>query len=129
MRILAGLFVIAMCASGGVSQEHAPSVEVCRADIAVWYSADLTNQYTAAQIALVNNEVPNRTETNKLPIKELLARLQEMAQCGSVDEGAISKYYDAMSFYHTVIADRYYRFVYRHHLKDQLEREDAQGIR
>ena len=128
MRILTGLFVLAVCASGVMSQEHAPTVEVCHADIAAWYSGELAKQYNAAQSALISDEVPNRTDPAKLPIKELWARLREMADCGSVDEGA-RKYYDAMSFYHTVITDRYFRFVYRHHLKDQLEREDAQGMR
>jgi hypothetical protein len=68
MKIFAGLFVLAVCASGGLSQEHAPSVDMCRADAALWYSHEMATEYINAQSAFVSDGVPNRTSASKLPI-------------------------------------------------------------
>ena len=129
MKIIAGLFVLALCASGGVSQEHAPTVDMCRPDAALWYGHEMATEYYNAQSLFNSDGVPNRTDSAKLPLSEAIARMQEMFKCQRVDEQRKDNYLDVQLFYHEVMADRCFRFILRHHLKDQLDREDAQGIR
>ena len=129
MKIILALIVLALCASGGVSQEHAPTVGMCRADVAVWYGTEMSTEYYRAENALLSDGVANPTEAAKLPITEATARFYEMADCQSVDAQRRNNYFNARVFYLNIVADRYFRYVLRHHLKDQLLREDAQGIR
>jgi hypothetical protein len=129
MKIILALIVLGMCAFGGVSQEHAPTVDMCRADAALWYSRGIANAYNTAETAHVTDDVPNRTEIAKLPLPEINERTSELGKCFVVDKDNSDTYCVAQEFYHSVLTDRYLRFVWRHHLKDQLMLEDAQGIR
>jgi hypothetical protein len=65
----------------------------------------------------------------RLPLHEGDQRTTEMIKCLSVDKDNFSTYCAVEDFFHSVTADRYFRFVIRHNLKEQLHREDAQGIR
>jgi hypothetical protein len=129
MKIIAGLFLLAVCAAGARAQQHAPTADVCRADVAVWFSREIFKEYESAEIAFLRDDVPNRSEIAKLPLSEVTERAQEMLKCMSVDKKDLDTYTNAQDFYQNVIYERYFRFVLRHHLKDQLMREDAQGLR
>jgi hypothetical protein len=99
------------------------------ADAALWYSHEMSTEYSSAQTAFVVDGVPNRTQASKLPITEAAARVIEMRSYMAVDEQYKDKYYDAAQFYGGINADRHFRFVVRHHLTEQLLHEDAQGMR
>ena len=49
------------CISLARQQEpkHAPTLEMCRADVAVWYSLESASEYSAAQVKLLRDGVPN----------------------------------------------------------------------
>jgi hypothetical protein len=110
-------------------QEHAPTVEVCRADVAVWANTNAETDYYNAEREWTTNGVPNRTDIEKLPIIEVKARAREMFVCQDVDPTRKESYLDAGRFYHNVQADRWYEFLLRHNLLDQFEQEDAAGKR
>jgi hypothetical protein len=119
---LAGLlFAFAASAS---AQQHAPTVDVCRADAAVWNAA-------------VMNRNPEASKT-KLPYDELAARAIEMHDCLTVDPAHVG---DAASIarmdtyslleadYTDEIASRAMHFIQRHGLGKQFLEEDAAGAR
>jgi hypothetical protein len=109
--------------------KHAPTVEMCRANVAVWYSVESENEFTQAQLKWLRDGIPNRTEFAKLSIPELFARMYEMLDCSEADGQRHNQYFDAASFYNDIVADRTLRFVIRHGLMDQLKKEDAEGKR
>ena len=114
------------------AQEHAPTIDVCRADVAVWANVQTKTDYNNAEANWVRNEVSNRTPIAKLSIKEVIRREDEMSQCMEVDPDKDAKddsYFNAQSFYHSVLADRWIGFITRHHLMSQLRQEDAAGKR
>lgn len=99
-----------------LAQEHAPSVEQCRADAAVWSAKD-------ADV---------RTPT----MKELWARVHEMNQCLKIDP--FESAHDLALRYLTVsrnvgdeYTDRIVNFLNRHDAKwkSQFDAEDADGKR
>lgn len=106
------------------SQEHAPTVDVCRADSAVWNAA-------------VMNHNPEASKS-KLPFDELAARNKEMHDCVSVDpphvgdEPSIARmntYSRLQALYTDEIAFRAMNFINRHGLGKQFLDEDAAGAR
>jgi len=110
-------------------QEHAPTADVCRADVAVWSSSDLKADYYNAETDSIKNKTPNRNELNLLPLTEIRARMSEMQKCREVDPNREDSYLKAEGFYYDVQAERWYRFLVRHQLLAQFEREDAAGKR
>jgi hypothetical protein len=118
---------IAIFASRGASQDHAPSVEQCKADQSVWGSAHVEIQYNEAETRHLQDGTPNRTDIALLTIPELETRMQVMYQC--VDVVEMDPYFETGNFYHNVVADRYHGFLKRHGLMDQLLKEDAAGKR
>ena len=127
MKILLTTFIL-LATSAAVAQQHAPTAEVCRADVALWYSTQLSTEYHRAQTDWITDQIPNRTAIAKLPLSEVSARLQEMGDCWSVDNHE-EKYFKAMDLYDSAFGGRYIRFVRRHHLEQQLLSEDEQGLR
>jgi hypothetical protein len=111
-----------------VGQQHAPLLEQCKADLAVWYDDEAVIEYQKAEILYRTDSVTNRTDYAKLPIKTLSFRLKEMGDCWSVSNQD-DRYYKAFKFYGDVRGDRYYHFIIRHHLMNQLLAEDEKGIR
>ena len=113
----------------GFAQKHAPTVDVCRADVAVWYNTDISTEYYDAQRLWDTDKVPNRTDIAKLPIQEATARQGEMLDCTKVDEEKKEIYFKASDFYYDILADRVMQFMVRHKLWDQFRKEDAAGQR
>jgi hypothetical protein len=123
---IAGLLLIA--APLVKAQEHAPLLDQCKADIALWYSDESEVEYRKAENAHRTDGTKNRTDYAKLPIKVLNFRVGELVDCWSVS-GQDDRYFKAARFYGEIREDRYYRFLVRHHLIKQLLTEDEKGIR
>jgi hypothetical protein len=113
----------------GQTEEHAPTVAQCQADLAAWYNAGMYIEYNKAEAARPNFDTPNRSPINKIPLTELSRRRDEMADCFYVDSSRRTEYRDAMNLYDFLRADRFKSFVLRHNLLEQLIREDAAGER
>jgi hypothetical protein len=130
--VLAATAVLAF-ASVARDQEpqYAPTVQTCRADVSLWYSDNIHLEYKNAQLAWLSDKVPNLTHTARLPLTEVDARTIEILECVQVDVdyNQHDRYYEAATFYQGISADRYYGFVVRHNLLQQLRREDKQGLR
>jgi hypothetical protein len=119
------LLIILICVRPLVAQEHAPLLEQCKADRALWYSSEQENEYRKADLA----EGPkNSTQYAKLPLKVIKFRTKEMADCWSVGNGD-DQYFKAAEFYDMIYRDRCLSFINRHHLMEQLLAEDERGIR
>lgn len=116
-------------APGTRTQEHAPTVDVCRADRAAWSDATERTDYLNQETKYILDGVRNTNPVMKLSVNEISLRMTEMGTCQSVDEPHSSAYHDLLMFYDGVIADRYRRFVVRHHLLEQFKAEDAAGAR
>jgi hypothetical protein len=113
------------------TQEHAPTVDVCRADRAVWYgTTDDRFDYLQQARKQFNNEVENNTsQFAKLPLREVSLRMYEMGICEAVDAENRMLYASANDFYRGIEADRDFRFIKRHNLGTQLIAEDDDDIR
>lgn len=111
-----------------LGQEHAPTLDVCKADIAVWYDRDAATDYLNQESKHMTDGIRNTNPYNKLTITEIILRIHEMGQCYSVS-GFEDRYHDAQMFYSGIMHDRMANFIYRHHLMEQLKKEDAEGIR
>jgi hypothetical protein len=129
-RLFASMSVVVLASSPvAVAQEHAPTLEQCRADVAVWGDLSTQHEYTKAEYRYLSSTDPNRTETNKLTIKQIFSRLDEMSDCGKVDAERWKVYSDTQDFYLHVYQDRMKSFLLRHHLYDQFMKEDDAGQR
>jgi hypothetical protein len=111
------------------AQEHAPTVDVCRADRAVWDNTEEETDYVKQETKHVNDGTRNKNPIANLSFREINLRLREMAMCASVDETNLDKYHDISQFYSSVVEDRYRSFIVRHHLMEQFRTEDAAGAR
>jgi hypothetical protein len=111
------------------AQQHAPTVDVCSSDRALWYEVSAATEYIKAETEHMNNGIPNRTPYAKLDLAEVLARVIEMGACYTVDAERSDAYHEAQQFYASVYHDRVVSFISRHHLMEELKREDAQGQR
>jgi hypothetical protein len=120
------LLSVMLFASSASAQQHAPTVEVCRADYAVWN----------AEIEHTSRE----TTMKRLSLNELIARYSEMAGCLQVELAIldasnfhellrVSKYEILSGAYLSEIAGRQEHFIDRHKMWQQLLDEDAAGAR
>lgn len=126
--ILPALFFFAVTAH---AQRHAPTVEMCRADEAVWGRASDQQDYSHAQAEFATKGIPNSTPVARETMKEIFARMNEMTDCASVDPAPARQnaYLAVMTFYAEVGADRYRSFILRHNLWNQFMEEDEKGLR
>jgi hypothetical protein len=124
LSILAGLFL----ARALRTQEHAPTVDVCRADRAVWDNTEEQTDYMQQELKHLRDGIKNTNPIAKLSYREINLRILEMGNCASVDESNIHNYYEMLRFYKSVVNHRYESFLYRHHLFKQFNAEDAAGI-
>jgi hypothetical protein len=128
--ILGFTFAFILCAAPlPCAQEHAPTVDVCRADRAFWHNAEEETDYLNQETKHINDGTRNRNPIAKLSFKEINLRMSEMSACVSVDEPNLDKYFDMMQFYSGMLEDRYRNFILRHHLIEQFKAEDAAGVR
>jgi hypothetical protein len=108
-------------------QDHAPTVEQCVADMRLW-SSQMTD-YWIADTARMKSGTPNKSEVMGLTIRQLSERSSEMLECISVDPSGRDDYKQEASEYNAAYNDRFERFIVRHHLMDQVLKEDKAGIR
>src|SRR5580704_16494846 len=97
--------------------EHAPTVEQCRADQALW---DDKIAHPAKDWA---NSVP------EISSRSLNVMLNEMVACVSVDAVYRSKYNATSKVISLVVGDRAMDFLIRHNLKEKFYQEDDSGRR
>jgi hypothetical protein len=130
MRYPLVLLLFVVSATPTESQQHAPTMDVCRADVAVWFDYKSATEYANAEASRVTDGIPNRTEVAKLPFVEVNKRLTEMGDCDKVDKQHTDDYTQAIEFYNRIAGDRIRSFVFRHpSLFKQFIQEDAQGLR
>jgi len=114
----------------GQEHAHAPTLEQCKADVAVWGDSDAQLEYSKAQLAFVKDGTSNKTEVNKLSMQELNERMAEMSDCmKEVGPIEAKDYEGVVSFYISIDGDRAYDFIVRHGLHDRFLLEDRQGKR
>jgi hypothetical protein len=114
----------------GQEHAHAPTLEQCKADGAVWGDSNAQLEYTEAQLAFLKNGTRNHTDVNKLSIRELRKRMSEMLDCTKeVPVTETTDYVNVVSFYQIIEGDRAYDFIERHGLHDRFLLEDRQGKR
>jgi hypothetical protein len=116
--LIAVLFVIPTFA-----QQHAPTIDVCRADAAAWTA---------------NSSVEAKAVTAKLSFSELGLRRDEMSTCEKVDPYQFGddasfqrymRYVVLKGFYAEAGEIRAEAFIARHQLASQFLEEDEAGAR
>jgi hypothetical protein len=125
LLLIAGLFF----APSLQTQEHAPSVEVCRADSAAWDDTTERSDYYEQETKYITDGVRNTNPVMKLSVETMSWRATEMGTCVAVDKPNSHTYENLVSFYDAVTHDRYRRFITRHNLMKQFYVEDAAGTR
>jgi hypothetical protein len=98
------------------SQDHAPTVEQCRADQRLWLS-------------VMHDEHAFKDAVSQLSVETLKERSREMRDCFAVDSENARDYFDLVTGYGTELSGRYKNFIERHHLMTQFLAEDAAGKR
>jgi hypothetical protein len=113
------MFLLLFSAVIGASQtkqvEHAPTVEQCRADQALWLSKLETT--------------PRGSGTSNVDVRTLHAWAVEMDDCKAVDQANELKYYNTEAETTAAVSGRELGFIYRHNLYQQFLDEDAAGKR
>jgi hypothetical protein len=94
------------------AQDHAPTVDQCRADQRLWSS-----------------QLDTPEEVNALSFRKLNKRSEEMAACSTVDEEHPTSYSLTGARLTLQKESRLFDFVTRHKLFDQFLAEDAAGKR
>ena len=121
-------FVILVSPSSAFGQQHAPTLEMCKADVAVWYDDDTAADYNKQETKHITDGMPNTNEYNKLRLSAILKRINEMSDCYKV-AGFQKLYIQASNFYVSIMSNRMQSFIIRHHLWEQFKKEDAAGLR
>jgi hypothetical protein len=122
MKLLTLIVLVSVVA---LAQEHAPTVEQCRADYRLWTT--------------------NGTNFKDVSYKELLRRAEVMGQCAETDPAAMQvfaedamrlgwkkanvNYNDFSALLHETAGERVSKFLTRHHLMPQFIQEDEAGKR
>ncbi len=98
-------------------QDHAPTVEQCRADQRLWSSVHDTQDYKDAM--------------SRLSAQTLKQRSDEMSDCFAVDSENSHDYFAVVAAcgMEMEMGRRYRHFIDRHHLMAQFLAEDAAGKR
>ncbi len=96
-----------------LAQDHAPTVEQCRADQRLW-----SEQFDSRP-----------EEVSKLSFRKLIVRGKEMTDCAVVDEEQIRAYNRTADSVQVEAGSRLLNFVTRHNLMAQFIAEDNAGKR
>lgn len=80
-----GLLLLIGTVPVGTAQQHAPTIDVCRADAAVWGDKRAEIDYNYAQAKHFTEGTPNHSALNKLFLREVDERTTEMGACTKVD--------------------------------------------
>jgi hypothetical protein len=110
------LCVLLLSLTSLFAQDHAPTVEQCRADQRLWSSV-LRDEHAFADAV------------SGLPVQALKQRSGEMRDCFAVDSENSHDYFVVVSAYATELSGRYRNFISRHSLMAQFLAEDAAGKR
>jgi len=104
--------ILILAIAPAFAQQHSPTVDVCRADEAVWAADAVGNQ-----------------TYKTLPYNELALRQNEMNDCAKVDgdQHRTADYVALVSLYENLIEVRMTHFLNRHNLMQQFLDEDAAG--
>ena len=94
-------------------QDHAPTVEQCRADQRLW----------------ITQLIENPEIVKSLTYDQLNDRMLEMANCDAVDRDREIVYVETAARFNMKQMVRLLDFVKRHELLDQFRAEDAAGKR
>ena len=94
---------------------HAPTADVCRADVAVW----------TAELA----EAPKGSNFPKPELRVISMRHNEMKACRNVDPDRYADYEHLLGVLDVELRVRLEHFIERHHLTEQLVKEDSAGAR
>ena len=94
MRVVVSILVALFLAPTLRTQEHAPTVDVCRADHAVWHNDEQETDYMRQELKHVRDGIRNTNPIAKLPYTEIRLRDLEMIDCASVDKPNYSEYYE-----------------------------------
>jgi len=89
-------------------QDHAPSIEQCRADVAVWTQDDMGKNVSAPNLDL---------------------RAEQMGKCYLVDKSWGELYKNVLVQSMFALEGRHHNFIIRHNLEAQFLAEDAAGKR
>jgi hypothetical protein len=127
--VIAGLFAAKSTPERLQEPEHAPTKDMCRADVAVWWSESVIKEYDDSETELMRTGKYKPNRAGDVPFRELGARAHEMLNCQHVDPEGQKLYSYAFEFYSAVRSDRFERFIQRHELREQFVKEDAQGLR
>jgi hypothetical protein len=128
-RMWTAAFIFLVLTSGVSTQEHAPTVDVCRADQAAWGNKQDQLEYARQELELSKNGTKDTSPAAEPSYEELISRRREMITCANVDPPNAEKYIDVDNFYTAVSGDRFENFIVRHHLMEQFLHEDAAGSR
>jgi hypothetical protein len=99
---------------GSQEVQHAPTVELCRADQKLWLS---------------KLEEPGNTSLANVTFYELNGWSKEMSDCEKVDPEFHFRYYNTLGEANSEQVLRLTDFLRRHNLWDQFIAEDLQGKR
>lgn len=102
-------------AVSSLAQDHAPTVEQCRADQRLWSS--------------VHDEYALKDAVSKLSVQTLKQRSHQMNDCFAVDSENGRDYFGLVAAYGLELGRRYKNFIDRHNLMAQFLAEDAAGKR
>lgn len=114
---LVAVMALLLVSMVGQRVEHAPTVEQCRADQALWYD---------------QLEQPSPDWGHSLPdisARSLYAMADQMTKCVAVDAEQIHKYNHTTQLISLVIGFRRADFMIRHNLEAKFFEEDNAGAR
>jgi len=122
LQIFAGLLgsvslFIPLKSSRGQEVHHAPTMDMCHADRALW---DAKMSAPAKDWA---------TSANDVTARELYAWRLELVECGDVDPDGITRYDETVKLIASILEARQAAFIRRHDLTQKLLAEDAAGAR
>ncbi len=128
MKALAAatLAVLAVALPAG-AQEHAPTVETCRADLTAW-NGEMSGYWGAGE-AKHDSGLPDKSLVSSHTAAELLDRATEMGRCFTVDSPNGSAYEGLEGIYLQIVGDRAQAFINRHRLSRSFYKEDQAGMR
>ena len=114
-RMILILVLTTVAAWGQEGVHHAPTAEQCKTDLAVW-------------------RAESKADVVALPINTLLQRSAYLAECYTVlqdgNDGESARWATTwQGLYDNHAISRAMKFISRHGLSQQFEKEDAKGIR
>ncbi|MGA8230441.1 MAG: hypothetical protein WB795_03085 [Candidatus Acidiferrales bacterium] len=128
MKILAAATLAVLAVAWPArAQEHAPTVETCRADLTAW-NGEISGYWGAGE-AKHDSGVPDKSLVSGHSAAELLDRATEMGRCFTVDSPNGPAYEGLEGIYLRIIGDRAQAFINRHRLGRSFYKEDQAGIR